>query len=192
LKKPRRSRRTGVSLKPRPVWISRSPEETRDCGEAIGRQLTGGELIALEGILGTGKTHLVQGLARGLEVTESAVTSPTFVFVQEYRGRRPLIHVDLYRTERESDLFDLGILEYLDGPWVVAVEWADRAGGSLPAERLTVRLINQGKTTRRIELKATGQRYETLLLTFDRRARHSGEEGTLRPFRRKARHKSHT
>jgi tRNA threonylcarbamoyladenosine biosynthesis protein TsaE len=146
-----------------PVWISRSPEETRACGEAIGRQLTGGEWIALEGNLGAGKTHLIQGLARGLGITDTTVTSPTFVYVHEFRGRHPLAHVDLFRIERESDLFDLGLLEYLDSSWVVAIEWADKAGQALPAERLTIRLAQQDETTRRIEFEATGERYQALL-----------------------------
>jgi tRNA threonylcarbamoyladenosine biosynthesis protein TsaE len=146
-----------------PVWISRSPEETRAFGEAIGRRLTGGELIALEGNLGAGKTHLIQGLARGLGITDPTITSPTFVFIHEFRGRHPLAHVDLFRIERESDLFDLGLLEYLDSPWVVAIEWADKAGGALPAERLTIRLVQEDETTRKIEFVASGERYQGLL-----------------------------
>ena len=146
-----------------PVLISRSPEETRAFGEAIGRRLTGGEWIALEGNLGAGKTQLIQGLARGLGITDTAVTSPTFVYVHEFRGRHPLAHVDLFRIEREADLFDLGLLEYLDSPWVVAIEWADKAGGALPAERLTIRLVQEDETTRRIEFEASGERYQTLL-----------------------------
>lgn len=146
-----------------PIWISRSPEETRAFGEAVGRRLTGGEWIALEGNLGAGKTHFIQGLARGLGVTDPTVTSPTFVFVHEFRGRHPLAHVDLFRIEQESDLFDLGLLEYLDSSWVVAIEWADKAGQALPADRLTIRLVEQDETRRRIEFEATGERYQALL-----------------------------
>jgi tRNA threonylcarbamoyladenosine biosynthesis protein TsaE len=146
-----------------PVWISRSPEETRAFGEAVGRRLTGGEWLALEGNLGAGKTHLIQGIARGLGVTDPTVTSPTFVYVHEFHGRCPMAHVDLFRIERESDLFDLGLFEYLDGPWVVAIEWADKAGGALPAERLTIRLAQQDETSRRIEFEASGERYRALL-----------------------------
>ncbi|HUK57388.1 MAG TPA: tRNA (adenosine(37)-N6)-threonylcarbamoyltransferase complex ATPase subunit type 1 TsaE [Nitrospiria bacterium] len=169
--KTRRTRRAGTAKRPNPVRISRSPEETRAFGEALGRRLTGGELIALEGNLGAGKTHFIQGLARGLEITDATVTSPTFVYVHEFRGRRPLVHVDLFRTERESDLFDLGLFEYLDGPWVVAIEWADKAGPSLPAERLTVRMVHQDDTTRRIEFEASGRRHLALLSAFNQRAK---------------------
>lgn len=144
-------------------WVSGSPEETRACGERIGRLLTGGELIALEGTLGAGKTQLVQGLARGLEITDRPVTSPTFVFVHEFRGRRPFAHVDLFRIEREEDLLDLGLLEYLDSPWVVAIEWADKAGRFLPAERLNIRLTHRSETSRTIEIEATGARAQKIL-----------------------------
>jgi len=161
--KTRRKPRPRDARKSDPGWISRSPEETRAFGEAIGRRLTGGELIALEGTLGAGKTQLIQGLARGLGITDTTVTSPTFVFIHEFRGRYPLAHVDLFRIERESDLFDLGLLEYLDSPWVVAIEWADKAGGGLPVDRLTIRLVQQDETTRRIELEASGKRYQALL-----------------------------
>jgi tRNA threonylcarbamoyladenosine biosynthesis protein TsaE len=161
--KPHRISHPNDAKKPGPVWISRSPEETRAFGEAIGQRLTGGEFIAIEGNLGAGKTHFIQGLARGLGITDPTITSPTFVFVHEFRGRHPLAHVDLFRIERESDLFDLGLLEYLDSSWVVAIEWADKGGQVLPAERLTVRLAQQDETTRRIEFEATGERYQALL-----------------------------
>jgi len=161
--KTRRTPRPKAAKRINPVWISRSPEETRAFGEAVGRRLTGGELIALEGNLGAGKTHLIQGIARGLGVTDPTVTSPTFVYVHEFHGRCPMAHVDLFRIERESDLFDLGLFEYLDGPWVVAIEWADKAGGALPAERLTIRLAQQDETSRRIEFEASGERYRALL-----------------------------
>jgi tRNA threonylcarbamoyladenosine biosynthesis protein TsaE len=154
--KTRQTRTPGPSRPPRLHWISRSPEETRARGERIGRLLTGGELIALEGNLGAGKTQFIQGLARGLEITNIPVTSPTFVFVHEFRGRRPFAHVDLFRIEHEEDLPDLGILEYLDSPWVVAIEWADKAGSFLPAERLNVRMTNLGETDRKIDIEAVG------------------------------------
>jgi tRNA threonylcarbamoyladenosine biosynthesis protein TsaE len=167
--KTRRSRSAGTSKPTQLEWVSRSPEETRDYGERIGRLLTGGEWIALEGNLGAGKTLFIQGLARGLEITDLPVTSPTFVFVHEFRGRRPFAHVDLFRIEREEDLFDLGILEYLDSPWVVAIEWADKAGRFLPAERLNVRLTNRGETGRTIEIEAGGARAEKILETLKRK-----------------------
>ncbi|MBI3811582.1 MAG: tRNA (adenosine(37)-N6)-threonylcarbamoyltransferase complex ATPase subunit type 1 TsaE [Nitrospirae bacterium] len=159
----RRNRSTGTSKPIKLGWVSRSPEETRAYGERIGRLLTGGEWLALEGKLGAGKTQFIQGLARGLEITDRPVTSPTFVFVHEFRGRRPFAHVDLFRIEREEDLLDLGILEYLDSPWVVAIEWADKAGRFLPAERLTIRLTHLSETSRTIEIEAAGARAKKIL-----------------------------
>ena len=161
--KPRRAGSVGTSKPIMLDWISRSPEETRAYGERIGRLLTGGEWLALEGNLGAGKTHFIQGLARGLGILDVPVTSPTFVFVHEFRGRRPFAHVDLFRIEREEDLLDLGILEYLDSPWVVAIEWADKGGRFLPAERLTIRLTNRSETSRQIKIEAAGAHYQKII-----------------------------
>lgn len=140
------------------ILVSRSPEETRTIGEAVGRHLGPGDWVALEGKLGAGKTHLVQGMARGLGVAEGPITSPTFVFVHEYRGRCPFAHLDLYRIEREEECLQLGILEYFEGPWTVAVEWADKGGSLLPADRLTLRLSEDGELVRKIEISAAGER----------------------------------
>ncbi len=164
-----RDRSAGISKTTKLNWVSGSPEETRAYGERIGRLLTGGEWLALEGNLGAGKTHFIQGLARGLEITDRPITSPTFVFVHEFRGRRPFAHVDLFRIEREEDLLDLGILEYLDSPWVVAIEWADKAGRFLPDERLTIRLTNRSETSRKIEIEAAGAQAQKILNNLKRK-----------------------
>jgi tRNA threonylcarbamoyladenosine biosynthesis protein TsaE len=161
--KTRRDRSNGESKPVRLDWVSRSPEETRDYGERIGKHLKAGDWVALEGDLGAGKTNFVQGLARGLAITDPPVTSPTFVFVHEFRGRLPFAHLDLYRIEREEDLPDLGLLEYLDSPWVVAIEWADKGGRFLPAERLTVRLTYLSETSRKIEIEAAGTAAQKIL-----------------------------
>ncbi len=159
-----RRRPEGPTPRPhsRRIILSRSPEETQRLGESIGRRLKSGDWIALEGDLGSGKTHLVQGIARGLGVTEP-VASPTFVFIREFPGRFPFVHADLYRIELAEDVLDLGLLDYLNGPWVVAVEWAERAGSYFPAERLTIRLAHRNKTSREIRIGATGGRYRSLL-----------------------------
>jgi len=161
--KTRRGRSGGESKPVRLEWTSLSPEETRAIGERIGNLLEPGDWVALEGNLGAGKTQLVQGLARGLGITDAPVTSPTFVFVHEFRGRHPLAHLDLYRIEREEDIPALGLLEYLDSPWVVAIEWADKAGALLPAERLTVRLTHVNETSRKIEIEASGAAAQKIL-----------------------------
>ena len=135
-------------------WISRSPEATRDAAEALARALRGNGLaIALSGPLGAGKTAFAQGLARGLGVGPAPVASPTFVLASEYSGAGGvrLAHVDLYRVESEEELEVSGLRDLLASDAVVAVEWAERFPGALPADRLEIRLarISSGPGTRR-------------------------------------------
>ncbi len=114
-----------------------TPEQTASAGEALGRTLGPGDVVALYGDLGAGKTCFVQGLVRGLGVTTQA-TSPTFVLVNEYRGRLPVHHVDAYRTGGLTELIDLGLLDLIDGDGVTLLEWADRAEPLLPARAVRV------------------------------------------------------
>jgi len=96
--------------------------------------LTGGEVLALCGSLGAGKTHFTQGLARGLGINPNSVTSPTFTLVHEYvGGRLPLYHFDFYRLDAEEELLGVGWEEYLDEPGIVVAEWADKFPHLLPA-----------------------------------------------------------
>ena len=122
---------------------TRSVEETRALGERLGRSvLRPGDVVVLSGGLGSGKTALAQGVARGLGVTEPVV-SPTFTIVREYQGRVPLVHVDIYRLEKLQELHDLGFDEFLDDR-VTLVEWGDAATPLLPPERLEVRIALVG------------------------------------------------
>ena len=106
--------------------LLRSSTDTEQLGRFIGQSLRGGEVLALYGELGTGKTTLVRGIAAGLEVPSHLVNSPTFVLIHEYQGRVPLAHVDLYRIEAQPELQHIGLSDYLDGQTVVAIEWADK------------------------------------------------------------------
>lgn len=107
--------------------VSHSVDETIALGRAMGKQLQGGEVIALAGTLGTGKTHFIKGLALGLDVADAdVVTSPTFTLINEYEGRLPLYHADAYRLEKAEQLAALGFDEICSGMGVVVVEWADR------------------------------------------------------------------
>ena len=129
-----------------------TPADTAAAGEALGRTLGAGDVVALYGELGAGKTCFVQGLARGLDVHVNP-TSPTFVMVNEYRGRVPVHHVDAYRTASLTELIDLGLLELLGGVGVTVVEWADRAEALLPARTVRVRIDGLGDEPRTIAIE---------------------------------------
>ena len=136
--------------------------------ETLGRHLADllfpGAVLALVGPLGAGKTHLVRAIAKGLGIADSrAVSSPTFVLIQEYDARLPIYHFDAYRLRTEADFFDLGAHEYFEGQGVCLVEWADRVPGCLPREHLTVRLEITGETSRRAVVEGTGERWENVV-----------------------------
>lgn len=126
---------------------SHSRQETVRLGEAIGRRLQPGDVVAITGELGAGKTALVQGLARGLGCADR-VTSPTFTIVNEYGDGR-LFHVDFYRLDRREELDHIGFDDYFARGGVIVVEWADRFPEALPAERLDVRIEVAGEDERR-------------------------------------------
>ena len=129
-----------------------TPEQTATAGEALGRTLGPGDVVALYGELGTGKTCFVQGLVRGLGVTTQA-TSPTFVLVNEYRGRLPVHHVDAYRTGGLAELMDLGLLDLIGGDGVTLLEWADRAEPLLPSRAVRVRIEGLGDEPRAVTIE---------------------------------------
>lgn len=140
-----------------------TPDETKGLGERLGRLLKDGDIICLHGELGAGKTTFVQGIARGLGVKEGFITSPTFVIVNEYKGRLPLYHIDLYRLNSIAEIEDIGILEYLKGKGVTVIEWAEKAEEMLPEERLSVYLESLGGDKRMITFKAKGKGYEKIV-----------------------------
>ena len=124
------------------IFDSYSPAETFNLAYRLGKALHGGEVIALEGELGAGKTLFVKGLARGLDACEP-VTSPTFTLIHLYDGRLPLAHFDVYRLGRPEMIEELGYEEYFYGPGVTAVEWSDLVKPYLPREHLLVELKRQ-------------------------------------------------
>ena len=129
-----------------------SAEETRAAGERLGRTLGPGDVVALTGDLGTGKTCFVQGLARGLGARIRA-TSPTFVLVNEYRADLPIHHVDAYRVAGPDELIDIGFLELIDGDGVTLIEWADKVAGLLPDRTIHVAIEGVGDEPRTIRTR---------------------------------------
>jgi tRNA threonylcarbamoyladenosine biosynthesis protein TsaE len=131
---------------------SHSPEETEAAGARLAERLGPGDVVALTGELGAGKTCFTQGLARGLGVTGRAV-SPTFVLVNEYRGRLPVHHVDAYRTGSLTELLDLGLDELFSGDGVTIVEWADKLLPLLPPHTIHVHIQGVGDEARQITIR---------------------------------------
>lgn len=143
--------------------LSKSVAETDRLGRRIGRSLQGGEIVALYGELGSGKTALVRGMAAGLGASPQAVSSPTFVLIHEYHGRMRLAHADLYRLDSATELPHIGLSDYDDGRTVTAIEWAEKAGHDLPADRLEIHLQHRSPSVREITFVARGARARRLL-----------------------------
>ncbi|MBL7140921.1 MAG: tRNA (adenosine(37)-N6)-threonylcarbamoyltransferase complex ATPase subunit type 1 TsaE [Planctomycetes bacterium] len=151
---------------------SQSVAETLALGRRIGAAARPGDVVALVGDLGSGKTHLAKGIAEGLGAARAHdVTSPTFIICHEYLdGRMPFYHLDAYRLHGSADLEAIGADEMLEGDGLAALEWADRAPEALPDDRLDVRLEVTGAETRRIALAPHGPRAERLLAAVRRAA----------------------
>ena len=119
------------------VYRTDSAEQTEALGQKLGATLTPGSVVAFRGGLGMGKTAFTRGLARGLGCM-GRVTSPTFTIVNEYRGKIPLFHFDMYRLSSSDALFDIGWEDYLDRGGVCAVEWSENVREALPPDAITV------------------------------------------------------
>jgi tRNA threonylcarbamoyladenosine biosynthesis protein TsaE len=132
--------------------VTENAEETRALGERLSRRLNPGDLVALFGDLGSGKTTLVQGICRGLGI-RGVVNSPSFTIINEYQGRIPVYHLDCYRLNGVEDLFGLGYEEYFFGDGVCLIEWAEKAGDLLPHRRIDVLLKREGAQRRKIIIR---------------------------------------
>jgi tRNA threonylcarbamoyladenosine biosynthesis protein TsaE len=135
------------------TYESLSADETFDLGEKLGETLKNGDIVALYGELGAGKTVFAKGIASGLGVNEE-ITSPTFTLLKEYEGRLRLCHFDLYRIEDEEALENIGFYEYLGGESVCVIEWADKA--SMPC-CIMVTLRGSGSDPRTITIERPGE-----------------------------------
>lgn len=141
---------------------SRSPASTRAVGARLGAAARPGDVIALRGPLGAGKTELARGIARGLGVAEP-IASPTFILVAEHAGRVPLFHVDCYRLAGAAEALAAGILDDRTAEGVTVIEWAERLGAALPPGRLDVGIDGAGAAPRALVLRATDRRHARLL-----------------------------
>jgi tRNA threonylcarbamoyladenosine biosynthesis protein TsaE len=134
-----------------------SVDATQALASALASLAQPGDLVVLAGDLGAGKTAFVQGFGRGLGVAEP-ITSPTFTLVQEYEGRLPVHHLDVYRLDQLSEVVDLGLAELLDDGGVVLIEWGDAIMPMLPTDLLEVRLtFGDGDDDRTVILRSAGR-----------------------------------
>jgi|SRR6516162_609424 len=150
---------------------------TAELGRRLATVLFPGAVIGLIGQLGAGKTCLVRSIAEGLDIADPrAVSSPTFVLIQEYNARLPIYHFDAYRLHNEAEFFDLGVHEYFQGQGVCLVEWADRVMRCLPAEHLRIHIQVTGPLSRSFAIEGYGKRYEELVCILAGGVRSASEE----------------
>jgi len=135
-------------------YLSHNESETEKIGELLAASLRKGDVVAFFGGLGAGKTAFTRGLARGLGC-QGRVTSPTFTIVNEYDGKIPLFHFDMYRLADEEELFDIGWEDYLARDGVCAVEWSERIPEALPGEtvRVTIQRCTENEDWRNISIE---------------------------------------
>jgi len=140
--------------------VARTSQETAEIGACLGQGLVPGDVVALTGELGSGKTCLVKGLSRGLGVSEASnVRSPSFVILNIYPGRHPLYHFDLYRIAHPAEFEDLGYREIFYGEGVTVIEWAEKILPLLPEERVEIQLSFLGDSGRGLEIEVKGARF---------------------------------
>lgn len=143
--------------------LSKSTDQTIQLGEQLAKHLRKGDILCLEGELGSGKTTLIKGIAKGLKIASEKVTSPTFVLMNAYEGRLPLYHFDLYRLEEIHEISSIGYEDFLYGHGVAVIEWAERLGKLAPKEYLRVELRHKGENERLLKLSAVGERYYRIM-----------------------------
>ncbi|MBN1872251.1 MAG: tRNA (adenosine(37)-N6)-threonylcarbamoyltransferase complex ATPase subunit type 1 TsaE [Candidatus Omnitrophica bacterium] len=143
---------------------SNKESETVELGKRLGRIARSGDIIALFGELGSGKTVLAKGIALGLGVKRpDRVNSPTFVILKEYAGRIPLYHFDVYRLTGAADFSTVGYSEYFYGKGISVIEWADKVAEALPREVLKIELSVDGDKRRKVTISSSGKRYDEIL-----------------------------
>ena len=139
-------------------FVSHSTQETEQFGEEVAKSLRGGDVLAFTGSLGMGKTAFTRGLARGLGC-RGRVTSPTFTIVNEYDGKTPLFHFDMYRLGSSDELFDIGWDDYLARDGVCAVAWSERVSDALPDDTIYVDIARGEEDENTRTITVTGGRF---------------------------------
>ncbi len=135
-------------------FISQSVNETIEFGKKFAKNLKGGEVVCLNGKLGSGKTHLVKGIASGLGASEKNVCSPTFVMVNEYPCKFDIYHIDAYRTQSVAEFESLGFLDFIGPGAVVLIEWAEKISTALKSiDCIEISLEHKGENLRTITIK---------------------------------------
>ena len=134
-------------------FISESESETIEFGRRLGTEVKPGSVIALQGDLGSGKTHMVKGIAQALEIDPKEVHSPTFSLIHEHSGRMPLYHFDCYRMESVREAIEIGTEEYLYGEGLCVIEWPERIAALLPDEAIWIMLKNIDARKRQFNIK---------------------------------------
>lgn len=157
------------------VLISCNEKDTQNIGYYIGQRVKAGDIILLYGDLGSGKTVLTRGIAKGAGV-ESRVTSPTFIIMNQYPGNCPIFHFDLYRLSDSEELYDLDFEDYLYGDGIAIVEWPEKMAELLPKEylKVTINKLEDDDNKRIIKISSYGEKYESYKEVF------KGYESTCR------------
>ncbi len=146
------------------VIQTKSVSETIRIGRSIGSLLLPGDVVALVGELGAGKTQLIKGLAAGAGIRKPTyISSPSFTLINEYPGKTTFYHVDLFRLGEEKEAEELGLEDYFQRKGIMAIEWADKIPSLLPKELLVIRIAYTGRNTRSLEIIGNGKHYEEIV-----------------------------
>ena len=146
------------------VILTRSASETVRVGKTVGSHLLLGDVVALVGELGAGKTQFIKGLAAGAGIENSGyISSPSFTLIHEYPGKIPFYHIDLFRLGGEEEAEELGLDDYFRGKGITAIEWADKIPFLLPEELLFISIVYIDKHVRYLEIAGKGKRYLNLV-----------------------------
>jgi len=166
------------------IYEAEDEAATAALGAALNGLLPDGTTVALCGTLGSGKTRLVQAIAEASGVDRRDVVSPTFVIIQEHRGRRPVYHFDAYRLHDEDEFLQLGPEEYFDGEGLTLVEWADHVPNCLPADRIEIHIEVTGPGSRRFEVVDLGRHHTAIIKGLHDWAARRTSPGGPAPFAR--------